>query len=480
MTNREVRFKRKDGTPIWVLENANVVQDAKTGIRSIQSTFLDISDRKTAEVALKDAKEAAEAANLAKSEFLASMSHEIRTPMNGVIGMAGLLLDTDLTPEQHEYALTLRHSAESLLAIINDILDFSKIEAGKMNIEPIAFDLFVAVEETTELFQSKLQDKKLEMIVRYDPDLPLRFICDPGRIRQILVNLIGNAIKFTSQGHIYVNVERVKLQDGKADVRFTVEDTGIGIPEDKLRSVFERFTQADASTTRKYGGTGLGLSICRRLVHLMGGNIQVRSKVNEGSAFTFTLPLPVDDTVQPPPIREAAIENLRVLYVDDNSINRFILHEQMDRWKLRNACFCSGAEALAAMRSACNAGDPFSHCHRGSRDAGYGWFGTRQENQGESRSPRNASGDVVVARPPGGCQAGQGGRFCRVLSKPTKPPDLFDVLKTVWSNSKQLPEGFPLVTRYTLGGSRWRFPGKADGCQRRRQTPASWSSTIIR
>jgi PAS domain S-box-containing protein len=450
LTNREVRFKRRDETPIWVLENANVVQDAKTGIRSIQSTFLDISDRKTAEVALKDAKDAAETANLAKSEFLASMSHEIRTPMNGVIGMAGLLLDTDLTPEQHEYALTLRHSAESLLAIINDILDFSKIEAGKMNIEPIAFDLFVAVEETTELFQSKLQDKKLEMIVRYDPDLPLRFVCDPGRIRQILVNLIGNAIKFTSQGHIYVNVERVKLQDGKADVRFTVEDTGIGIPEDKLRSVFERFTQADASTTRKYGGTGLGLSICRRLVHLMGGNIQVRSKVTEGSAFTFTLPLAVDDTVQSPPIREAAIENLRVLYVDDNSINRFILHEQMDRWKLRNACFCSGAEALAAMRSACNAGDPFRIViadHEMPDMDGLELAKKIKANPDLREtllvmlSSRGRRGDARQAKEAG---------FAAYLSKPTKPPDLFDVLKTVWSNSKQLLDGFPLVTRYTL------------------------------
>jgi PAS domain S-box-containing protein len=450
LTNREVRFKRKDETPIWVLENANVVQDAKTGIRSIQSTFLDISDRKRAEVALKDAKEAAEAANLAKSEFLASMSHEIRTPMNGVIGMAGLLLDTDLTPEQHEYALTLRHSAESLLAIINDILDFSKIEAGKMNIEPIAFDLFVAVEETTELFQSKLQDKKLEMIVRYDPDLPLRFICDPGRIRQILVNLIGNAIKFTARGHIYVNVERVKLEDGKADVRLTVEDTGVGIPEDKLRSVFERFTQADASTTRKYGGTGLGLSICRRLVHLLGGNIQVRSKVNEGSAFTFTLPLAVDDTVPSPPIREVAIENLRVLYVDDNSINRFILHEQMDHWKLRNACFCSGAETLAAMRSACNSGDPFHIAIADHEMPGMDGLELAKEIKANPHlretllvmlSSRGRRGDARQAKEAG---------FAAYLSKPTKPRDLLDVLKTVWSNSKQSPGGFPLVTRYTL------------------------------
>jgi two-component system, sensor histidine kinase and response regulator len=450
LTNREVRLKRRDETPIWVIENANVVQDAKTGIRSIQSTFLDISDRKKAEVDLKEAKDQAETANLAKSEFLASMSHEIRTPMNGVIGMAGLLLDTELTPEQQEYALTLRHSAESLLAIINDILDFSKIEAGKMNIEPIAFDLLVAVEETIELFQSKLHEKKLELILRYDPALPLRFICDPGRIRQILVNLIGNGIKFTSLGHIYVNVECEKLEGAKAQVRFTVEDTGIGIPPDKLRSVFERFTQADASTTRKFGGTGLGLSICKRLVHLMGGEIQVRSVVNEGSAFTFTLPLVVDETVQPRISPEVAVEKLKVLYVDDNAINRFILHEQMDHWKVRNTGFSSGEEAIAAMRAARRSGDPFHIAIADHEMPGMDGLEFAKEVKASADlqetflvmlSSRGRRGDAKHAQEAG---------FAGYLSKPTKPAALLEVIKTVWARSRQLPEGFPLVTRFTL------------------------------
>jgi PAS domain S-box-containing protein len=359
----EVCNKAKDGSHYWVMATVVPFRDARGNVERYIAIRTDITDRKRREEEEIRLREAAEAATQAKSSFLATMSHEIRTPMNAVLGFTNLLLDTPLNDTQREYVQIIQNSGQNLLTVINDILDYSKIEAGKIDLESIPYDLELAAAESMELLAGRAEEKHVALALDYSVDAPRQVVGDPGRIRQVILNLVGNAIKFTGEGHVLVTVSPVAAlahRPEQSGVRVAITDTGIGIPKDKQAGLFNKFTQADSSTSRKYGGTGLGLAICKQLIELMDGQIGIESDPGKGSTFWFALPAAADESRLPATNEgNAPWKAARILIVDDIGVNRRVLECQLKNWGVESESVADANRALSTLRAAAAGGRPF-------------------------------------------------------------------------------------------------------------------------
>jgi len=447
----ELERMRKDGRRIQVRLSAAAVKAAADG--ALVALYEDISDRKAAEAAMREARDLAERVARARSAFLANMSHEIRTPMNAVLGFVELVLDTELAPEQRRALELVRTSSEALLTILNDILDYSKIEAEHLELESIPFDLPKVVHATATLLAVRAREKHLELTVDVPPDVPQMVRGDPTRVRQVLMNLIGNAIKFTEEGEVDVSASVTQRGGDAAAVQFRVRDTGIGIPEEQLGTIFQEFTQADASMTRRYGGTGLGLAISRRLVALMGGELAVTSEVGSGSEFSFTLRLPLE-AAQAAARATVSLGGRRLLVVDDNETNRRIVRDMLGAEGMAVHEAPRADAGLEALRRAARARTPYDLAILDAQMPDQDGF--------ELATAIRADGALTETRLLILTSAGQrgDGERCRqlgiqaYLTKPIARADLVEAVGTVLAGTASAPGEVDLVTRHSIAESR--------------------------
>ncbi|MEW6263651.1 MAG: response regulator [Thermodesulfobacteriota bacterium] len=448
----DLELRRKDGGVCYIEISVSLVKGPKSQPLGFRGIMSDITGSKEAEE-LRRAKNAAEEASRAKSEFLANMSHEIRTPLNGIIGMAELAQDTLLDDNQRNIMMTISNEANALLEVINDILDFSKVEAGMLELERIPFDLRILLEGVANSLALRAQQKGVEFISFLAPDVPARLIGDPVRLRQILVNLAGNAVKFTHQGEIYLKGELVENKGDRANIMFSVKDTGIGIPEEKQPKIFESFTQADGSTTRKYGGTGLGTAISKQLVELMGGEIGLESEDGRGSTFWFKIEFPVQDQAPAEDTESAfSLNNLRVLVVDDNFNNRYILSEYLIAWGCWPTDASNGQQALTILEAALKAKETINLILTDYHMPDMSGF----ELGARVRAIRDLDKVPIILLTSAG-RLGDGQK-CReigiegYLNKPIRRDDLYRAIESVFKSSPQeeAQTGPKLVTRHSI------------------------------